>query len=57
LRFAARIAKDPSYIKPAVYHTLTSLKPNDYTDVVQAEALATEYADKIRYSLSTHWLV
>ena len=23
----------------------------------QAEALATEYADKIRYSLSTHWLV
>lgn len=57
LRFAGRVAKDPSYIKPAVYQALTSLKPNDYTDVGQAEALATEYADKIRYSLSTHWLV
>ena len=57
LRFAGRIAKDPTYVKPAVYQALTSLKPDDYTDVGQAEALATEYADKIRYSLSTHWLV
>lgn len=57
LRFAGRVAKDPSYVKPAVYQALTSLKPDDYTDVGQAEALATEYADKIRYSLSTHWLV
>ena len=57
LRFAGRVVKDPSYVKPAVYQALTSLKPDDYTDVGQAEALATEYADKIRYSLSTHWLV
>lgn len=57
LRFASRVAKDPSYISPATYQALTSLKPADYTDVGQAEALATEYADRIRYSLSTHWLV
>ena len=57
VRFAGRIARDPSYVKPAVYAALTSLRPDDFTDVGQAEALATEYADRVRYSLATHWLV
>ncbi|MCI7305498.1 MULTISPECIES: phage/plasmid primase, P4 family [Actinomycetaceae] len=56
-KFASKVAADPSYISPAAYQALTSLKPDDYTDVGQAEAMATEYADKIRYSMATHWLV
>ena len=55
-KFAGKVAADPSYISPTAYQALTSLKPDDYTDVGQAEAMATEYADKIRYSMATHWL-
>lgn len=57
LRFADRVARDPSYLSPDAYQALTCLRPEDYTDVGQAEALAAQYADTIRYSLSTHWLV
>lgn len=48
-------ARLPCATRP--YQALSSVKPDDYTDAGQAEALATEYADKIRYSLSTRWLV
>lgn len=56
-RFAARVACDPSYLSPEVYAALTGLRPEDFSDVGQADTLASEYANKIRYSLATRWLV
>lgn len=55
-RFATKVAADPSYVSPEVYEQLTSLRPDDFTDVGQADTLAGEYANKIRYSPATKWL-
>lgn len=44
-------------MSPEVYAHLTSLRPDDFTDVGQAATLATEYADRLRYSPATDWLV
>lgn len=57
LRFATKVATTPGYVPPEVYAALTGLKPEDFTDVGQADTLAGEYASKIRYSLATRWLV
>lgn len=57
LRFANKVATSPGYVPPEVYAALTGLKPEDFTDVGQADTLAGEYASKIRYSLATRWLV
>lgn len=57
LRFATKVATSPGYVPPEVYAALTGLKPEDFTDVGQADTLAGEYASKIRYSLATRWLV
>ena len=51
------MAADPAYVSPEVYAQLTSLRPDDFTDVGQAAMLATEYADRLRYSPATDWLV
>ncbi|MEW6903244.1 phage/plasmid primase, P4 family [Trueperella pyogenes] len=56
-RFAVKVAADPTYVSPEVYAQLTSLRPDDFTDVGQAATLATEYADRLRYSPATDWLV
>lgn len=56
-RFAVKVAADPAYVSPEVYAQLTSLRPDDFTDVGQAATLATEYADRLRYSPATDWLV
>lgn len=56
-KFAAKVAAEPGYVPPEVYEQLTSLRPDDFTDVGQADLLAAEYANKIRYSPSTKWLV
>ena len=57
VRFALKVAADPAYVSPEVYAQLTSLRPDDFTDVGQAAMLATEYADRLRYSPATDWLV
>lgn len=56
-RFATKIAADPDYLSPEAYANLTSLRPRDMTDVGQAATMAEEYADKLRYSPATDWLV
>lgn len=43
-------------MSPEVYAQLTGLRPDDFTDVGQADTLAGEYANKIRYSPATKWL-
>lgn len=56
-RFAKKVAADPAYVSPEAYANLTSLRPSDMTDVGQGATMAVEYADKLRYSPATDWLV
>ncbi|MGJ9540205.1 phage/plasmid primase, P4 family [Actinotignum sp. GS-2025c] len=56
-KFAAKVAAQPDYVLPEVYRVLSGLRPGDFSDVGQADLLAAEYANKIRYSPSTKWLV
>ena len=56
-KFAAKVAAEPDYVPPEVYRVLSGLRPGDFSDVGQADLLAAEYANKIRYSPSTKWLV
>lgn len=56
-RFATKVAADPNYLSPQAYESLSALRPDDFSDVGQADTLAGEYANKIRYSLATKWLV
>lgn len=55
-RFAAKVAADPAYLSPEAYAELTTLKPEDFTDVGQATVLAGEYAGRICYSPATAWM-
>ena len=56
-RFAAKVAANPDYLPPEAYAQLTTLKPEDFTDVGQAMVLASEYANRICYSPATAWMV
>lgn len=55
-RFATKVAADPNYLSPEAYAQLTSLRPEDFTDVGQATILAGEYAGRICYSPATAWM-
>lgn len=55
-KFAAKVAAQPDYVPPEIYEQLTSLRPEDFTDVGQAAILAGEYADRICYSPATAWM-
>lgn len=39
VKFAAKVAKDPDYITPDAYGVLTGLRPDDFTDIGQAEGV------------------
>ncbi|OFQ98607.1 phage/plasmid primase, P4 family [Alloscardovia sp. HMSC034E08] len=56
-RFATKVAANPDYLPPEAYAQLTTLKPEDFTDVGQATVLAGEYAGRICYSPATAWMV
>lgn len=56
-RFASKVAANPDYLPPEAYAELTSLKPEDFTDVGQAMVLASEYVNRICYSPATAWMV
>lgn len=56
-KFGRKVQKQSDYIPPEKFNQELTLKPNDYSDVGQAEVLAREYYDKIRYSPSTEYLV
>lgn len=56
-RFYGKVATQEGYIPPDKYNADFSLKPTDYSDVGQAVVLSREYADRLRYSPSTDFLV
>jgi len=56
LRFYRRISKEETYVPPEVYNDDTSYKPEDYSDVGQAEVLAKHFQNELRYSPATHFI-
>lgn len=54
--FYKRVESEPNYITPEQYNSATTLKPRDFSDVGQAEVLAREYIETLRYSSATDYL-
>lgn len=54
--FYKRIKSEPGYITPEQYNSASTLKPRDFSDVGQAEVLAREYIETLRYSSATDYL-
>lgn len=55
--YSEKVFNQPDYIPPEKYKSYYSLKPSDYSDVGQAQVLAREYNDCLRYSNATGFIV
>jgi putative DNA primase/helicase len=55
-RFCARVQQQDGYVPPEVYNDDTSYKPEDFSDVGQAEVLAKHFSGELRYSPATHFI-
>ena len=55
-KFYKKVSQDSSYIPPEQYNDTTSYKPDDYSDVGQAEVLAKHFQNELRYSPATHFI-
>lgn len=55
--FHSKVGKQDDYISPEVYNSSSAtLRPSDYSDVGQAEALVREYGGELRYSPATDYI-
>src|SRR5574344_227298 len=55
-RFYARVQQQDGYVAPEVYNDPSCYKPEDYSDVGQAEVLAKYFSNELRYSPATHFI-
>ncbi|OQB13576.1 MAG: hypothetical protein BWY15_01651 [Firmicutes bacterium ADurb.Bin193] len=55
-RFYARVQQQDGYVPPEIYNDDTSYKPEDFSDVGQAEVLAKHFSGELRYSPATHFI-
>jgi len=55
-RFYGRIQQQDGYVAPEVYNDPASYKPEDFSDVGQAEVLAKYFSGELRYSPATHFI-
>lgn len=55
-KFYARVQQQDGYIPPELYNDDTSYKPDDFSDVGQAEVLAKHFSGELRYSPATHYI-
>lgn len=55
-RFYARVQQQEGYVSPEVYNDTSCYKPEDYSDVGQAEVLAKYFSNELRYSPATHFI-
>ena len=53
-RFYSKISREDGYVPPEVYNDENSYKPEDFSDVGQAEVLSKYFANELRYSPATH---
>ena len=51
-KFYKKVSRQAGYVAPADYE-FSSLKPDDYSDIGQAEVVAREYGDEVKYSSAT----
>ena len=51
-----KVEAQDDYIPPEIFNSEMKLKPGDYSDVGQAEILAREYGEKLRYSPATDYV-
>lgn len=55
-KFFSRVSSQDGYVPPDVYNDDTSYKPEDFSDVGQAEVLAKHFSNELRYSPATHFI-
>lgn len=55
-KFYNKVQQQKGYISPEVYNDDTSYKPEDFSDVGQAEVLAKHFSGELRYSPATHFI-
>lgn len=55
-KFYSRVASQDGYVPPDIYNDDTSYKPEDFSDVGQAEVLAKHFSNELRYSPATHFI-
>lgn len=55
-RFFSKISREDGYVPPEVYNDENSYKPEDFSDVGQAEVLSKYFANELRYSPATHFI-
>ena len=55
-KFYAKVQMQDGYISPEVYNDDTTYKPEDFSDVGQAEVLAKHFSGELRYSPATHYI-
>ncbi|MBT9174040.1 MAG: hypothetical protein DDT21_02451 [Syntrophomonadaceae bacterium] len=54
--FRSKVEKQEGYVPPEMYNSDFTLRPDDYSDVGQAEVLAFEYGNELRYSPATDYI-
>lgn len=55
-KFFKKISEQEGYVPPEQYNNDESYKPEDYSDVGQAEVLAKYFSNELKYSSATHFL-
>ena len=55
-KFYAKVQMQDGYISPEIYNDDTTYKPEDFSDVGQAEVLAKHFSGELRYSPATHYI-
>lgn len=55
-RFYVKLSQQDGYVAPEVYNDPSCYKPEDYSDVGQAEVLGKYFSSELRYSPATHFI-
>ena len=55
-KFYAKVQQQDGYIPPELWDDDRSYKPDDFSDVGQAEVLAKYFSGELRYSPATHYI-
>lgn len=55
-KFYAKVQQQDGYVSPELYNDDRSYKPDDFSDVGQAEILAKHFSGELRYSPATHYI-
>lgn len=57
IKFYKKVSSSDKYISPDKYSSNESLRPNEFSDIGQAEVFVSKYREKVRFSPSTGFIV